>query len=170
MRTYLIDDEGKEIIVDLTRSKVHDYNLDEFDYQTHEDNKQTNKETMWVKKVSGQYFVSNDQKNWAKIPRQDLPSRMINVNTTYSIFRGFKPSGLAGADEGELLTKMPGKIVKIIAEVGQEVKKGETLIILEAMKMENEIKSGLDGVVKAIHVSEGDALEQNVLMMEVEAK
>ncbi|WP_369793739.1 biotin/lipoyl-containing protein [Bacteriovorax sp. DB6_IX] len=37
------------------------------------------------------------------------------------------------------------------------------------MKMENEIKSGLDGVVKAIHVKEGDALEENVLMMEVEA-
>ena len=169
MRTYLIDDDGNEIIVDLTRSKVHKYDLVEFDYSTIENNEVTNSETVFVRKLSGQYFVSLDQKRWKKIPRQDLPSRMLNVDTVYSIFRGFKPSGLGGADEGELLTKMPGKIVKIIAEEGQPVKKGETLIILEAMKMENEIKSGLDGIVKTIHVKEGDTLEENVLMMEVEA-
>jgi biotin carboxyl carrier protein len=170
MRTYLIDDEQNEIIVDLTRTKVHDYNLVEFDYSTLEDNTLTNEQTIWVKKVSGQYFVSPDQIHWKKIPRQDLPSRMINVNKTYNIYRGYKPSGLGGADEGELLTKMPGKVVKIMAEIGQEVEKGQTLLILEAMKMENEIKSGIDGVVKAIHVNEGDALEENVVMLEVEAK
>ena len=170
MRTYLIDDEANEIIVDLTRSKVHDYNLVEFDYSTIQENKVTNKQTIWVKKVSGQYFVSPDQRTWKKIPRQDLPSRMINVDTTYKIFRGYKPSGLGGADEGELLTKMPGKVVKIVAEVGMEVVKGQTLLILEAMKMENEIKSGIDGTVKVIHVKEGDALEENIIMMEVEPK
>ncbi|MCP4912644.1 MAG: biotin/lipoyl-binding protein [Oligoflexia bacterium] len=63
---------------------------------------------------------------------------------------------------------MPGKIVKIMVKEGDEVKKGQTLIILEAMKMENEIKCGMDGTVKAIHVNEGDALESGVLMMEVE--
>ena len=170
MRTYLIDDEANEIIVDLTRTKIHAYNLVEFDYSTIQDNELSNKQTIWVKKVSGQYFVSSDQKSWKKIPRQDLPSRMINVDTTYKIFRGYKPSGLGGADEGELLTKMPGKVVKILAEVGSEVKKGQTLLILEAMKMENEIKSGIDGTVKAILVKEGDALEENVVMLEVEPK
>ena len=64
---------------------------------------------------------------------------------------------------------MPGKVVKITVEEGQTVKKGETVLILEAMKMENEIKSGIDGTVKAIHVSEGDALEENVLMLEIES-
>ena len=123
MRTYLIND-NEEVIVDLTRTKVHEYNL---------------------------------------------PSRVINVHRVYSLFRVYKPSGLGGADAGEFLTKMPGKIVKINVEVGQEVKKGDTLLILEAMKMENEIKTGIDGTVKAIHVKEGDALEENVLMLEVEA-
>ena len=170
MRTYLIDNDGNEIIVDLTRTTVHAYNLVEFGYSTLEENKLTNKQTIWLRKVSGQYFVSTDQKAWKKIPRQDLPSRMINVDRTYSIFRGYKPSGLGGADEGELLTKMPGKVVKIQTEIGAEVVKGQTLLILEAMKMENEIKSGLDGIVKAIHVKEGDALEENVVMLEVEPK
>ena len=75
---------------------------------------------------------------------------------------------MSGGNEGELLTQMPGKVVKILVEEGQTVQKGETLIILRAMKMENEIKSSLDGVVKAIHVKEGQALENGVLMMEVE--
>ena len=65
---------------------------------------------------------------------------------------------------------MPGKIVKILTAVGEKVVKGQTLIILEAMKMENEIKCGSSGVVKAIHVKAGDALENGVLMMEVEAE
>lgn len=168
MRTYLIND-NEEVIVDLTRTKVHEYNLVEFDFSTLKDGERSLHETMWLKKICGQYFISRDQRIWKKIPRQDLPSRVVNVDRVYSLFRGYKPSGLGGADAGEFLTKMPGKIVKINVEVGQEVKKGDTLLILEAMKMENEIKTGIDGTVKAIHVKEGDALEENVLMLEVEA-
>ncbi len=169
MRTYLIDDDGNEIIVDLTRTKVHQDDFVEFEYCTIQENQITNKEIVFVRRSSGQYFVSVDKKRWKKIPRQDLPSRMLNVNKVYNLFRGYKPSGLGGADEGELLTKMPGKVVKIEVEVGQQVSKGQTVLILEAMKMENEIKSGIDGIVKAIHVKEGSALEENVLMLEVEA-
>lgn len=169
MRTYLIDDESKEIIIDLTRTKVHNFDYVEFNYATLQENKITNTETVFVRKLCGQYFVSRDQVAWKKIPRQDLPPKMLNVNKVYNIFRGFKPSGLGGAEAGELLTKMPGKIVKINVEVGQTVKKGEAVLILEAMKMENEIKSGVDGVVKTIHVKVGDTLEENVLMMEIES-
>ncbi len=46
-------------------------------------------------------------------------------------------------------------------------KKNTPLIILEAMKMENEIKSSIDGIIEAIHVKEGDNLEQGVLMIEI---
>ena len=63
---------------------------------------------------------------------------------------------------------MPGKVIKIKVKEGDEVKKGDTLLILEAMKMENEIKSGLEGVVKTIHCKEGQALDSGVLMMELE--
>lgn len=169
MRTYLIDDEGKELVIDLTRTTIHSYDNVEYSYSTIQDNQVVNEQVVHVRKLCGQYFISTDKIAWKKIPRQDLPSRMINVDTVYNIFRGFKPSGLGGADEGELLTKMPGKVVKINVEIGSQVKKGEAVLILEAMKMENEIKSGIDGIVKAIHVKVGDTLEENVLMMEVEA-
>lgn len=63
---------------------------------------------------------------------------------------------------------MPGLVLKLIAEVGQEIKLGEPLLILEAMKMENVIKSPGDGTVKAIHVTKGLAVEKGFLLMEME--
>ena len=63
---------------------------------------------------------------------------------------------------------MPGKIVKVLTSEGAVVSEGDTLVILEAMKMENEIKSGIDGVVKSVHVEEGQVLESGYLMIEIE--
>ena len=119
----------------------------------------------FVRKFAGQYFVSMEDKRW-KNSRQDAPNIMLNVNKKISTFRGYKPSGLMGGNEGELLTQMPGKVVKIIAE-RTKVKKGDNLLILEAMKMENEIKAPIDGTVKEIYVSEGQALENGFLMMKL---
>ncbi|WP_457548478.1 biotin/lipoyl-containing protein [Archaeoglobus sp.] len=62
--------------------------------------------------------------------------------------------------EGEAVKAMlPGVVTKIIVKEGESVKKGDTIMILEAMKMENEIKSPKDGVVKQIVVKEGDRVE-----------
>ena len=63
---------------------------------------------------------------------------------------------------------MPGLVLEVAAEIGQEVKKGDPLLILEAMKMENVIKSIGEGKVKAIHIKQGEALEKGQLMIEME--
>lgn len=168
MRTYLIDKESNEYVTDLTRTIVHSSELVEYHFETVKDNKVVNKESVFVRKLAGQYFASSDNVKWEKVARQNLPTRMLNVDRVFDLYYGYKPSGLSGGAAGELKTQMPGKIVKIMVNEGDQVEKGQTLIILEAMKMENEIKCGVDGVVKTIHVNEGDALEQGVLMMEVE--
>jgi biotin carboxyl carrier protein len=54
---------------------------------------------------------------------------------------------------------MPGKILGVKVSVGQAVKKGDVLVILEAMKMENEIVAAADGTVASINVSNGDTVE-----------
>ena len=54
---------------------------------------------------------------------------------------------------------MPGKILGVKTEVGKSVKKGEVLMILEAMKMENEIVAPSDGTVASVNVGVGDAVE-----------
>lgn len=62
---------------------------------------------------------------------------------------------------------MTGSVIKIVAEKGQEVKKGDPLLITEAMKMETTIQAPFDGKVNAIFVTDGDVIESADLLMEV---
>lgn len=63
---------------------------------------------------------------------------------------------------------MPGLILSINVKVGQKVKEGEPLLILEAMKMENSIGSPKDGIVKSIQVKNGKTVEKGTLLIELE--
>lgn len=80
---------------------------------------------------------------------------------------GFKTA--AELDEGELKAPMPGKILKLLVEEGDNVELGDPVAILEAMKMENELKAPQAGVISGIAVEEGDSVEKNVLILEIEA-
>ncbi len=62
---------------------------------------------------------------------------------------------------------MPGNVWKIIVKEGQEVKEGDTLLILEAMKMENEIPAPCDGVVASLHVAEGAAVNGGDILVSI---
>jgi len=62
---------------------------------------------------------------------------------------------------------LPGTIFKLKVKVGDEVKLGDTLLIMEAMKMENNIQSESDGIVKSIMIAEGDAVLQNDILLEL---
>lgn len=68
----------------------------------------------------------------------------------------------------DIKAPMPGLVLGVSVEVGQEVQKGDGLLILEAMKMENVIKSVGEGVVKAIHIDQGKAVEKGQLLIEME--
>ncbi len=68
-------------------------------------------------------------------------------------------------DEKEVKAPMPGLILHIAIEEGQTVEKGDTLLMLEAMKMENVIKSPAQGVVAAIRVKAGQSVEKNQLLV-----
>jgi len=168
MRTYLIDSEKDEVIIDLKKTIRHSSELIEFEFSSIKENKEINAEKVFIKKLAGNYYYSTNNRTWRKLARQHTPQKVLNVNKVYDLYRGFKPSGLSSGDSGELLTQMPGKVVKINVEKGQKVKSGDCVLILEAMKMENEIKTSVDGVVKEIHVSVGDALDSGVLMLEIE--
>lgn len=79
---------------------------------------------------------------------------------------GFK--SLGGAAEGTLSAPMPGKILEVKVAVGDEVRQGTPLVILEAMKMENELKSPVDGTVAAIHVEAGSSVDKKATLIEIE--
>jgi biotin carboxyl carrier protein len=69
---------------------------------------------------------------------------------------------------GGLASPMPGKIFKILKEVGSVVKKGDPILVLEAMKMEHSIRSDKDGTVKRIPFKVGELVQGGVLLAEVE--
>jgi len=121
-----------------------------------------------LKKLAGKNYYSFDGIAWKKLTSLGVNETLVSNSETYKVYRGFKPSGLNKGGAGSLITQMPGKIVKLMKKVGDNVVKGETVLILEAMKMENEIKAGVDGVIKSISVSEGQALEAGFLMAEIE--
>ncbi len=62
---------------------------------------------------------------------------------------------------------MPGKVIKIDVSEKEEVRKNQTLVVVEAMKMENEIKSTIDGYVKKIFVSAGDLVDSEKPLIEL---
>lgn len=70
-----------------------------------------------------------------------------------------KAAVAAGAGEHSIDSPMPGKIVKLVASEGQAVKAGDVLLILEAMKMQNEITADADGTVKSFNVAAGQSVK-----------
>ena len=74
--------------------------------------------------------------------------------------------GAAGADDdGGLTAPMPGKILDVMVSVGQSIKAGDPLMVMEAMKMEHKIVSGHDGIVEAIYYNTGDQVIQGAELL-----
>ena len=63
---------------------------------------------------------------------------------------------------------MPGLVLDILVEIGQTVNKGDNLLVLEAMKMENILKASGNGIVKTIKINKKDAVEKNQILIEME--
>ncbi|MFD1862354.1 pyruvate carboxylase [Planococcus chinensis] len=71
-------------------------------------------------------------------------------------------------DETHIAATMPGTVLKVVGEVGAKVKRGDHLLVTEAMKMETTVQAPFDGNVKAIHVGAGDGISTGDLLIEME--
>ena len=72
-----------------------------------------------------------------------------------------------GSSSGLISSAIPGKIVSVLVSEGDKVDSGSVVIVLEAMKMQNEIKAGIDGKVEKIMCKPGERIEANVPLMEI---
>ena len=71
-------------------------------------------------------------------------------------------------DDKKLFSAIPGTVLKVLVKPGQKVKMGQSVLILEAMKMKNYIKIETGGVIKQIKVKQGDKISKNHLLLELE--
>jgi biotin carboxyl carrier protein len=92
------------------------------------------------------------------------PRRIMSETTKphHSLVQATTP--LPAASSGRILSPMAGVVLKISVKAGDVVKRGDVLIILEAMKMENEIRSNADGKIMEIKVSEGGRVNQGEIL------
>ncbi len=98
-------------------------------------------------------------------------SNSYNVQISNDLDVLIKEMGLslaAGSLVNDIKAPMPGLILDVNVEEGQEVKEGDTLLILEAMKMENALTAPRDAVIKSIPVFKGNTVAKNELLIEME--
>ena len=94
----------------------------------------------------------------------------LNVANDGDLLQEFLGEAGGGDSSVEVLSVMPGIVRDVFVEPGQEVEEDQPLLILEAMKMENEIRSPIAGVVDDLPVSTGDTVAANDCLMTLEAK
>lgn len=76
-------------------------------------------------------------------------------------------SAMVGAKVQDIKAPMPGLVLEVMVEAGQAVQKGDAVLILEAMKMENVLKAAADGTVQSVEVGKGDAVEKNTVLVKM---
>ena len=67
--------------------------------------------------------------------------------------------------ENQLVSGMPGKVLKLMVKKGSQIKQGDPLLIMEAMKMENEMRASRDATIEEVHVQPGDNIEGGALLI-----
>ena len=87
----------------------------------------------------------------------------------FTLDTGERAAGEASAGDGAILSPMPGKIVSVAAKAGAKVKKGDALVVLEAMKMEHTLTAPFDGKVAELKAKAGDQVSEGALLAKLEA-
>ncbi|RLC51650.1 MAG: methylcrotonoyl-CoA carboxylase [Candidatus Cloacimonadota bacterium] len=149
-----------EFLIDDNKYKV---SFKSFDNETNKLEYFLNDENMITAYVSeksnGRGFVEIENSIF-EITRHDILDNSLSL-------KDIEGSSLAGSGNS-VKSPMPGVVIKIVAEVGQKVKKGDVLIVVEAMKMENSLIAPRDGVVEAINVKTGEQVDGSTSLIILE--
>jgi 3-methylcrotonyl-CoA carboxylase alpha subunit len=113
---------------------------------------------VYINGVENVFYISKDEKGQGYVSYSgfifDIKRNDILVQEDF-----FGTLDVAGKDGGEIVSPMPGKVIKINVKKGKAVKKGDVLMVVEAMKMENNIVAPKDGKVEAVNVITGEMVD-----------
>jgi acetyl-CoA carboxylase biotin carboxylase subunit len=115
-----------------------------------------------------EFFISTDEEGNGYVSYRGfifLVNRNDALPKNQEILGSFDTGG--GKNDGKIISPMPGKVIKINVKEGDEVKKGTTLMIVEAMKMENHIAAPHDGVVEQINVKVGEMVNSSTRLVQL---
>ena len=131
-----------------------------------------------VKEKPGRFHVLKDNKSFTiEVIHSDAFEKKCTVSvngTTYSfelkdkfdeLLKNLGMDKMVSGVVKELKAPMPGLVLDILVKAGDTIKKGDSVLVLEAMKMENNIKAVADAVIKKIAVQKGNAVEKNQVLV-----
>ncbi len=154
----LVNKNGNSVIVNIdgVEYNVNVAKLEKGNYSILHNNKSYNMEL--IESGNIRTYEVNSFKNLFK-------AEIIDSETKY--FRNRQHSQ-QDDDENVIIAPIPGRVVNVLIKPGNKVKKGQTMLIISAMKMESEFKAKKEGVVKEINVNEGQNVEANQVMVVIE--
>ncbi len=154
----IISQEGSQVKVNID-GRVYDLDVERVDngsYSILHKNKSYNIDLIQGK--GARHYVVN----------MAYSSYDVNIIDAHAKYIENRNKNQQSADENSISSPMPGKVVKLLVEEGDEVVKGQPVIVISAMKMESEYKAGIDGVVKKITCQAGDTIEAHQPLVWIE--
>ncbi len=131
-----------------------------------------------IKVKDGSFHVIKDNRSFnVEVIKADVAEKnflvsingnkyQVNVKDKFDeLLKSLGMDNLATNKINEIKAPMPGLVLEIRVAEGDTVKKGDAILVLEAMKMENSIKSPTDGIIKKINVKKGIAVEKNQVLI-----
>ena len=162
MYEAIINDNTHKVDLFDGSGKTGTLNGEQFDLDVVETGADSHFHLLWKNKSYRVEVVNYDQAEKAAVIKVNGGQFEVEVKDELDILlKKMGLSDLTSQAVTELKAPMPGLILDLHVNPGDEVKQGDTLLVLEAMKMENVIKSPADVTVKSIEAEKGDAVEKN---------
>ncbi len=166
MNDFVVTINDKKIPVVLSNEKKASVNGKDFIYNL----EKLNRSTYILTTGNKRYLISSQKKNSSEYIIS-LQSKVFETKVLSALQE--KAANLiesSGAANSITIIKspMPGMILKVKKKSGDEVKKGDSLLILEAMKMENDIRSHVSGTIKEVKVKENEPVEKGAVLLIIE--
>lgn len=163
---YITNVEGKEFLVEIIdeRHVSVDGKVYEVDFES------VSGQPVYSLIVDGKSYegyAAQDEDTWQVLLRGRLYPVTVEDEREKRL-RSAAGGGVTETGEYHLRAPMPGLIVTVPIQEGQPVKRGQVLLILESMKMQNELKSPRDGTIGRVRVKAGETVEQKQILLSVQ--